>query len=235
MGFTILEKHLMQKMIRSPDETLLLFKAQIDEDILTFLKKENLLKQISDYGLFPSKYRNLNRAENIVISKFFDFNFDIVEFLSNLAISISGPFTLQIDCSMVIRNDKSNADISQGEQSIVVQNNEWLSDDNISDDEYTDDQITLFDKEFEQTEEPPNEISGSTFRYVWAQRNLAFNEIQRIEHKQDMFDLINEVQSFSPTELMRKIYSIHQTQSCFDKSGYRPVRLLSTVFFMTKF
>jgi hypothetical protein len=241
MGFTILEKHDLRKMIRSSDEAIALHKLEIESDIYVFLKQEKLLKQVSDYGIFPSKYKTLNRAENIVISKFFDENFNIIEYITELAYALSLPYTLQIDCSMIIKCDKQ--DIPEDKSSLVISSTSdklLESDtDSSSGDEYTSSEIFDFEQELGFTDKTELQIAEkdqeSKFRYVWAQRNLCFNQTQRINSKEDMTNLLEELKSLSSVQLMRKIYELHQTQSCFDKSGFRPVRLLSTVFFLSKY
>jgi hypothetical protein len=184
MGFTALEKQELKKLIRPTDEIETLHEKEIEKELLDFLKSEKLVRQITDYAIFPVKtYFRSDKVENIVLSKFFDVKFNIVDFLKKISEIVSPPFIIHIDCSLVINH-------------------------------FTD---------------------KDAFRYVWAQRNLAFNETKRIEHKQHLTNLIEELDCEKcPVETMLKIYHLHESQACFDKSGYIPVSLLSTVFFMTK-
>ena len=241
MGFTEYEKLVLKKLIRSNEKTVFLQETELEQDIFNFLKSERLLKQAGDYGIFPSKYKTIVQAENIVISKFFDSNLNIVEILENLAKNISGPYSLQIDCSLIIKHEKT---VSKKENifknHIILEKDEFEPDDLDIDvlpyDEIfssTNFEITEAMKEINLPELKSNvEIQ---YRYVWAQRNLAFNNVQRIETQKSMDDLIKEVKGLEYSDLMRKVYEIHQSQSCFDKSGFRPVRLLSTVLFLTKY
>jgi hypothetical protein len=64
---------------------------------------------------------------------------------------------------------------------------------------------------------------------------LAFNKTQIIDGAEDIDNLIKEINSVNQEELVNEIFTKHQNQSCFDKSGYQPIGLLSTVIFLTKF
>jgi len=183
MGFTMFEKRSLQKMIRSDDQTAVLRKSEIADEIYEYLKSENLMKQVRDYGLFPTRYlHKINSAENIVLSKFFDDNFNIEDFTRQLGKRLTAPYRIQIDCALLIKHDKAE----------------------------------------------------TKFRFVWAQRNLAFNTRKLIRGKEDFDELLSELGSMNRVELTRKIFDIHRTQSCFDRSEYSPMRLLTTVFFLAK-
>ena len=183
MSFTSFEKKSLQKLIRTNKETEKLRKTDLDPNVYDFLKNENLLRHIRDHGIFPQKYRHkINYAENIILSKYFDNNFDIIEFIEKLGRVLTGPYHIQIDCAMIIKHGQ---------------------DENI-------------------------------FRFVWAQRNLAFNTTKLIRDEIDLNTLISEIKSSDQAQFMKQIYSIHQNQSCFDRSGYLPLQLLSTVFFLSK-
>ena len=184
MGFTMYEKRALQTMIRSDEATAIIRELEIEDPVYEFLKTENLLRHIRDYGIFPSKYyHKINSAENIVLSKFFDSDFDISKFIEQLGKILTGPYRIQMDCSIIIKQSQD---------------------------------------------------SENKFRFVWAQRNLAFNTIKFIHGEKDLNNLLSELKISDRVELMRKVYSIHQNQSCFDKSGYVPVRLLTAVFFLSK-
>jgi hypothetical protein len=66
-------------------------------------------------------------------------------------------------------------------------------------------------------------------------RHLAFNDIQIIDNSDDFDNLVKEINAYGQDGLVNKIFTNHQNQSCFDKSGYRPLGILSTVFYLTKF
>lgn len=71
-------------------------------------------------------------------------------------------------------------------------------------------------------------------RYVWPQRNLALNSDQQIDSTEEFDSLINEFKALDNYEILRRVSEIHQNQSCFDKSGYRPLCLLTTAFYLSK-
>ena len=183
MGFTMFEKRSLQKFVRPDEETALLRKAELEYAVYEFLKTEGLLRQVRDYGIFPSRYyHKLNSAENIILSKFFDNSFNIYDFTKELGKKLTCPFRIQMDCALIIKH------------------NEKIDD----------------------------------FRFVWAQRSLAFNNQKFIRDKDDLESLLAEVKLQNNDQLMKRVYDIHQNQSIFEKSGYRPLRLISAVFFLSK-
>ena len=85
MGFSVLEKYNLKSLIRSNDEIEILHEKEIQKDILDYLKSEDLVRQITDYGIFPVKENfQPNYAENIVISKYFDQDFNLSNFIKNI-------------------------------------------------------------------------------------------------------------------------------------------------------
>ena len=71
-------------------------------------------------------------------------------------------------------------------------------------------------------------------KYVWPQRNLAINSTQEIKNDEDYDELVDEMRELSTVEILHKVCEIHQNQSCFEKSGYRPIGLLTTAFYIAK-
>lgn len=76
--------------------------------------------------------------------------------------------------------------------------------------------------------------SEGDLRYAWSQRNLALNSDQQIDSSSEFDSLINEFKSLDHYETLRRVSEIHQNQSCFDKSGYRPLCLLTTAIYLSK-
>ena len=76
--------------------------------------------------------------------------------------------------------------------------------------------------------------SEGDLRYVWPQRNLALNSDHKIESIFEFDRLIDEFKNMNSYQLLRNVSEIHQNQSCFDKSGYRPLCLLTTAFYLSK-
>ena len=73
------------------------------------------------------------------------------------------------------------------------------------------------------------------YRFVWAQRSLAFDIKQKIINHEDYDDFLAQINSFNTNELLSTAYYNHQRQSCFDRSGYNKHRLISGVLFLSKF
>ena len=71
-------------------------------------------------------------------------------------------------------------------------------------------------------------------RFVFAQRSLALNKKIHINSSEDIETLLNEFKNLDRFQLMKNVFTLHQNQSCFDKSGFRPYCLLNVVFFLAK-
>jgi len=184
MGFTAFEKRELQKFIRSDDTTTVLRKKELEANVYIFLKNQSLLKQVRDYGIFPKRYfHKVDSAENVVLSKFFDSEFNIHNFVKDMGQKITVPYRIQMDCSFIIMDDKDKTDIK--------------------------------------------------LKFAWAQRSLAFNTTKFIQDNVDLEKLLSELK-LGRVELLRKVHFLHQNQSYYDKSGYRPLRLVSAVFFLSK-
>ena len=103
MGFTVLEKDAMTKMLRKSDEIAVLRKQDIPDIIYQFLRIKGLLNQVRDYGRFPSKWRHkITAAENIEIVKLYNAEFNPIDVLEDLGDTLSPPYRIQMDCSMIL-------------------------------------------------------------------------------------------------------------------------------------
>ena len=179
MGFTEFEKNEMKGLFRVDSEQIV--EQTLPDDIILFLKSQNLMKQVRDYGIFPSKFRYRPfKAENIVLTFFMDPNFSIYQILNDLSYIITPPFSVKIDCSFVMQD------------------------------------------------------SDGDLRYVWPQRNLALNSDQQIDTVEEFENLINEFKFHDHYTTLKNVSEVHQNQSCFDKSGYRPLCLLTTALYLSK-
>ena len=180
MGFTAFEKCELQLLIRSEESTSALRKKELEESVYLFLKNKGLLKQVRDYGIFPQRYYyKKDSAENIVLSKFYDRDFNLYSFIKDMGQKITVPYRMQMDCSFIIIDD--------------------------------------------------NDKTNVKLKFAWAQRSLAFNQTKIIQDKVDLENMLTELE-LGRVELLRKVYFTHQNQSYYEKSGYRPLRLLSTYF-----
>ena len=103
MGFTALEKAAMNKMLRNEDEIAVLREQDLPEEVLIFLRTKGLLNQVRDYGRFPSKWRHkITAAENIEIVKLYNVDFDPMDVLEKLGDTMTPPYRIQMDCSMIL-------------------------------------------------------------------------------------------------------------------------------------
>ena len=179
MGFSKFEREQMQNLFRDYSETLV--KESLPEEIFGFLKTQGLLRQVRDYGKFPSKFRfKPQKAENVVLTFVMDSEFSILNVLNELKFILTPPFSLKIDCAFLM------------------------------------------------------EDTDGDLKYVWPQRNLAVNKFQSIESADDLDELMGEIKEMEASGLMQKVCEIHQNQSCFDRSGYRPLSLLTTAIYLSK-
>ena len=55
MGFTDFERKQMQGLFRADSENVI--RESLPDEIYGFLKTQGLLRQVRDYGKFPSKFR----------------------------------------------------------------------------------------------------------------------------------------------------------------------------------
>ena len=105
MGFTAHEKNELRSLIRSNDKTLEDRKFEMREDLFSFWRTQNFLKHTADYGIFPiNSVQRKNGVENIIISKFNDGGFILVDLIEQINDIVSGSYILKIDCSMIIAN-----------------------------------------------------------------------------------------------------------------------------------
>ena len=89
-------------MIRSNDEIEVLRKQQLDTVIYDFIHTKDLLNQVTDYGRFPAGRHKLNKSENIEVHKFWDIDFDLYKFVYEICDTVSTPFRVLMDCSLVL-------------------------------------------------------------------------------------------------------------------------------------
>ena len=74
----------------------------------------------------------------------------------------------------------------------------------------------------------------SKYRYIWAQRSTSFDVIQKLETPSDVDELLTILRTMSYTDLLSTTYINHMNQSSFDRSGYNPHILISSVLFLSK-
>ena len=103
MGFSEYEKKFMSSLLvpeeKLEDERLEYF----TEDEHNYLKNNDLLRRVRDYGVFPSKFfHRVNKTENICLHKLFVPSFDFFNFLEELLSEITFPFTILCDFSFLI-------------------------------------------------------------------------------------------------------------------------------------
>ena len=104
MGFSEFEKKFMASLLvpedKLHDERLEYFTTEEYE----FLKENDLLRRVKDYGVFPSKFfHRVNKTENICLHKLFVKSFDFLSFVEELLSELTPPFTVLFDFSFLIR------------------------------------------------------------------------------------------------------------------------------------
>ena len=116
MGFTDYEKRLLQKTLRDREFIKELLDDEYPQEIVNFLKNENLLGQVRDYAIISNKPK-INKPENLTITYVLDaktFVYDILQswqdflsppvvlFLLSIESLIFFQFHVQMDCSLLL-------------------------------------------------------------------------------------------------------------------------------------
>ena len=103
MGFTSFEKNYISNFLRGFDDVEFLKNRDLPEEIQLFLKNKDLWHNLRDYSIVPKKYlHRLNKAENIVISKFYNAEMNIHDEVTKLLDTLTPTFRLQIDFGLII-------------------------------------------------------------------------------------------------------------------------------------
>ena len=79
-----------------------------------------------------------------------------------------------------------------------------------------------------------NKIVLAGLQYSWSQRSLSLNETSLIRSEDDMANLVEEMSAFSRPELLKAVFSKHNSVSNMTKSGFIPVRLMTMSIFLEK-
>ena len=116
MGFTSFEKRMLQKTLRDRGFMKELLDNEYPQEIVNYLKNENLLGQVRDYAIISNRPK-LNKPENLTMTYVLDaqtFVYDILQswqdflsppvllsvlFIYNLKIF---QFHIQMDCSLLL-------------------------------------------------------------------------------------------------------------------------------------
>ena len=93
MGFSVFEKSSLQKSLRSSHITEKILQNSYPEDIIDFLKDQNLLKLMRDYAIIPHKQR-LFKPESLTLTYLLDTDTNIFDIISKWQEFLSPPVRL---------------------------------------------------------------------------------------------------------------------------------------------
>ena len=82
--------------------------------------------------------------------------------------------------------------------------------------------------------EKTDEDGESTLQYCWPQRSTFINPVSKIFTIQDRAELRNFLKTKSHNDFLNLTYLTSNEFCAFDKSGYRPYRLLTLTLYITK-
>ena len=116
MGFTDYEKRSLQKTLRDREFIKELLDNEYPQEIVNFLKNENLLGQVRDYAIISNKPK-MNRPENLTMTYVLDAQTFVYDILQSWQDFLSPPvllfvsfikklklfqFHVQMDCSLLL-------------------------------------------------------------------------------------------------------------------------------------
>lgn len=116
MGFTDYEKRSLQKTLRDREFIKELLDNEYPQEIVNFLKNENLLGQVRDYAIISNKQK-MNRPENLTMTYVLDAQTFVYDILQSWQDFLSPPvllfvsfieklklfqFHVQMDCSLLL-------------------------------------------------------------------------------------------------------------------------------------
>ena len=90
MGFSFLEKQNFAKTLRNQEQIQKILDTSYPEEIIMFLKEQNLLKLLRDYALIPRKQK-LFRPESLTVTYLLDSDTDIYSILLQFEDFLSPP------------------------------------------------------------------------------------------------------------------------------------------------
>ena len=90
MGFSVFEKLSFEKTLRNEDQIRKIVENSYPEDIIMFLKDQNLLKLLRDYAIIPRKQK-LFRPESLTMTYLLDADTDISSILLEFQDFLSPP------------------------------------------------------------------------------------------------------------------------------------------------
>ena len=90
MGFSVFEKLSLEKTLRDEDQIRKILDNSYPEDIIMFLKDQNLLKLLRDYAIIPRKQK-LFRPESLTMTYLLDSDTDINSILLKFQDFLSPP------------------------------------------------------------------------------------------------------------------------------------------------
>ena len=103
MGFSIEAKaNIASRLL--PDDIIGSRHIEIGDEVLSYLRNQNLLRLVRDYAIIPKGLHKTKKTENITVIKFFSQDFDLYNYLSEMLSDISLPFRFKMDFNFLIFN-----------------------------------------------------------------------------------------------------------------------------------
>ena len=93
MGFTSFEKKSMTATLRDGEQINAIFEKDYPDDILEFLRQQNLLGQVRDYAIISNKQK-LNKPEHLTMTYVLDPDTFVYDILSKWQEFLSPPVIL---------------------------------------------------------------------------------------------------------------------------------------------
>ena len=92
MGFTAFEKKVLRETLRDKDTISSILGTEYPDEIIEFLKQENLLGQVRDYAIISAKAK-LHKPENLTMTYLLDGSTYIYDILAKWQSFLSPPVT----------------------------------------------------------------------------------------------------------------------------------------------
>ncbi len=106
MGFSDLEKDGLLQMIRS-EEIVDSLRSELPDNILNFLRQEDLYSRVRDYAFMPTRPHRLKQTENVTLHLYFNNDLVVGEVIEELMNVLAPGYRIKISYGFVMYNDQS--------------------------------------------------------------------------------------------------------------------------------
>ena len=97
MGFSEREKMEIEKNLRPLHEIEKYRENEISDEILEYLKSNNLLRNIRDYAIFPRGKHKVTGCENITVVKYYSSEQNFANYVEDICGDLTPPFEIKIE------------------------------------------------------------------------------------------------------------------------------------------